>query len=178
MARFNIGKDVDESWIVTSTGPFIITWNLNRVMRGRRDYKVGRASNCISLCSLSSSECVVLLDVFRRHVLIRISFALLSVRVFMCERDRSSVRIRMWWRINSVTTRMTRWSSPWRMMSLWYVSAVFSCSCLPPPQVSPLSVCHLENLSPFISTCVTVLMSSAICRKSASVCRRRLRPNP
>ena len=36
-ARFNTGVDDTETSIVTATGPFIVTWNLKRVLAGRRD---------------------------------------------------------------------------------------------------------------------------------------------
>jgi len=41
-ARFNIGENITEDWIVTSTGPFIITWNFKKIRqgKGKDDYKV------------------------------------------------------------------------------------------------------------------------------------------
>jgi hypothetical protein len=36
-ARFNTGVDSDETSIITATGPFIITWNLKKVLAGRKD---------------------------------------------------------------------------------------------------------------------------------------------
>ncbi|KAL1859358.1 Vacuolar import and degradation protein 27 [Paecilomyces lecythidis] len=36
-ARFNTGVDSNETSIVTATGPFIITWNLKKVLAGRKD---------------------------------------------------------------------------------------------------------------------------------------------
>jgi len=36
-ARFNTGIDTEETSIVTATGPFIITWNLKKVLAGRKD---------------------------------------------------------------------------------------------------------------------------------------------
>ncbi|KAJ9293110.1 hypothetical protein DTO271G3_8054 [Paecilomyces variotii] len=36
-ARFNTGVDTSETSIVTATGPFIITWNLKKVLAGRKD---------------------------------------------------------------------------------------------------------------------------------------------
>lgn len=36
-ARFNTGIDTDETSIITATGPFIITWNLKKVLAGRKD---------------------------------------------------------------------------------------------------------------------------------------------
>ncbi len=40
-AHFNTGANITEEWIVTATGPYIITWNLKRVIRGHtKEYKV------------------------------------------------------------------------------------------------------------------------------------------
>jgi tRNA (guanine9-N1)-methyltransferase len=36
-ARFNTGVDSQETSIITATGPFIITWNLKKVLTGRKD---------------------------------------------------------------------------------------------------------------------------------------------
>lgn len=36
-ARFNTGVDSYETSIITATGPFIITWNLKKVLTGRKD---------------------------------------------------------------------------------------------------------------------------------------------
>ena len=36
-ARFNTGVDDKETSIVTATGPFIITWNMKKVLGGRKD---------------------------------------------------------------------------------------------------------------------------------------------
>ncbi|WEW59917.1 Vacuolar import and degradation protein 27 [Emydomyces testavorans] len=36
-ARFNTGIDSNETSIITATGPFIITWNLKKVLLGRKD---------------------------------------------------------------------------------------------------------------------------------------------
>jgi hypothetical protein len=36
-ARFNTGIDSNETSIVTATGPFIITWNMKKVLAGRKD---------------------------------------------------------------------------------------------------------------------------------------------
>jgi len=36
-ARFNTGVDDKETSIVTATGPFIITWNMKKVLAGRKD---------------------------------------------------------------------------------------------------------------------------------------------
>ncbi|RPA95041.1 VID27-domain-containing protein [Choiromyces venosus 120613-1] len=36
-AKFNTGLDADESAIITSTGPFMVTWNLKRVLAGKKD---------------------------------------------------------------------------------------------------------------------------------------------
>lgn len=40
-ARFNIGEDIEEAWISSSTGPLIVTWNFRKVKERRRyPYKV------------------------------------------------------------------------------------------------------------------------------------------
>ncbi|PGH23819.1 hypothetical protein AJ80_02067 [Polytolypa hystricis UAMH7299] len=36
-ARFNTGLDSSETSIITATGPFIVTWNLKRVLAGQKD---------------------------------------------------------------------------------------------------------------------------------------------
>lgn len=36
-ARFNTGENIDESWIVTSTGPFMIVWDFVKIKKGRYD---------------------------------------------------------------------------------------------------------------------------------------------
>jgi hypothetical protein len=36
-ARFNTGVDSEETSVITATGPFIITWNLKKVLAGRKD---------------------------------------------------------------------------------------------------------------------------------------------
>jgi VID27 C-terminal WD40-like domain/VID27 PH-like domain/VID27 N-terminal region len=36
-ARFNTGVDASETSIITATGPFIITWNMKKVLAGRKD---------------------------------------------------------------------------------------------------------------------------------------------
>lgn len=36
-ARFNTGLDSTETSIITATGPFIITWNMKKVLQGRKD---------------------------------------------------------------------------------------------------------------------------------------------
>ncbi|KAI9823510.1 MAG: hypothetical protein M1826_007722 [Phylliscum demangeonii] len=42
-ARFNTGQDRRETSIVTATGPFIVTWNLAKVLAGRKDpYSIKR----------------------------------------------------------------------------------------------------------------------------------------
>jgi len=42
-AKFNTGVDADETAIITSTGPFVVTWNLKRVLAGKRDpYQIKR----------------------------------------------------------------------------------------------------------------------------------------
>ncbi|PWW80561.1 VID27-domain-containing protein [Tuber magnatum] len=37
IAKFNTGLDADETAIITSTGPFMVTWNLKRVIAGKKD---------------------------------------------------------------------------------------------------------------------------------------------
>jgi len=40
-AHFNTGENIHEEWIVTSTGPFIITWDFRKVKQGRvNEYKI------------------------------------------------------------------------------------------------------------------------------------------
>ncbi|KAF9582451.1 hypothetical protein BGW38_000192 [Lunasporangiospora selenospora] len=39
-ARFNSGENEEEKAIVTSTGPFVITWNFRRVKNGHYDYMI------------------------------------------------------------------------------------------------------------------------------------------
>lgn len=42
-ARFNTGEGVDETSIITATGPFIVTWNMKKVLRGSKDtYSIKR----------------------------------------------------------------------------------------------------------------------------------------
>lgn len=42
-AKFNTGMDSSETSIITSTGPFMITWNLKKVVRGSKDpYSIKR----------------------------------------------------------------------------------------------------------------------------------------
>ncbi|KAF8866276.1 VID27-domain-containing protein [Acephala macrosclerotiorum] len=36
-ARFNTGEGVNETSIITATGPFIVTWNLKKILRGNKD---------------------------------------------------------------------------------------------------------------------------------------------
>lgn len=44
-ARFNTGEGLSETSIVTATGPFIVTWNMKKVLRGNKDpYTVKRYS--------------------------------------------------------------------------------------------------------------------------------------
>ena len=44
-ARFNTGLDASETSIVTATGPFIVTWNMKKVLAGRKDpYTIKRYS--------------------------------------------------------------------------------------------------------------------------------------
>lgn len=45
-AKFNTGPDAQETSIITSTGPFLITWSLKKVLSGARDpYKIKRYSD-------------------------------------------------------------------------------------------------------------------------------------
>lgn len=42
-ARFNTGEGLEETSIITATGPFIVTWNMKRVLRGSKDpYSIKR----------------------------------------------------------------------------------------------------------------------------------------
>ena len=44
-ARFNTGIDAGETSIITATGPFIVTWNMKKVLAGRKDpYSIKRYS--------------------------------------------------------------------------------------------------------------------------------------
>lgn len=44
-ARFNTGEGVDETTIITATGPFVVTWSLKKILAGRRDpYSIKRYS--------------------------------------------------------------------------------------------------------------------------------------
>lgn len=44
-ARFNTGEGVTETSIITATGPFIVTWNMKKVLRGSKDaYSIKRYS--------------------------------------------------------------------------------------------------------------------------------------
>ena len=44
-AHFNTGEGKDETTIITSTGPFVVTWSLKKVLQGRRDpYSIKRYS--------------------------------------------------------------------------------------------------------------------------------------
>lgn len=45
IARFNTGEGKDETAIITSTGPFVVTWSLKKVLQGRKDpYSIKRYS--------------------------------------------------------------------------------------------------------------------------------------
>lgn len=40
-ARFNIGDNIEEAWISSSTGPYLVTWNFRKVKERRQfPYKV------------------------------------------------------------------------------------------------------------------------------------------
>jgi len=43
-ARFNIGDNIDEHWILTSTGPYLVLWNFNSIIKhkNRFDYRIQR----------------------------------------------------------------------------------------------------------------------------------------
>jgi hypothetical protein len=42
-ARFNTGEGLSETSIITATGPFIVTWNMKKVLRGSKDpYSIKR----------------------------------------------------------------------------------------------------------------------------------------
>ena len=44
-ARFNTGEGISETSIITATGPFIVTWNMKKVLRGNKDpYSIKRYS--------------------------------------------------------------------------------------------------------------------------------------
>jgi hypothetical protein len=44
-ARFNTGEGVSETSIITATGPFIVTWNMKKVLKGSKDpYSIKRYS--------------------------------------------------------------------------------------------------------------------------------------
>lgn len=44
-AHFNTGPDSSETSIITSTGPFLVTWNLKKVLAGKKDpYQISRYS--------------------------------------------------------------------------------------------------------------------------------------
>lgn len=46
-AHFNVGED-NEAWIVTSTGPFIVTWNFRKVQQNvRSDYKIKKTTSTV-----------------------------------------------------------------------------------------------------------------------------------
>ncbi|KAF9930844.1 hypothetical protein FBU30_011211 [Linnemannia zychae] len=46
-ARFNTGQNEEEKTIVTSTGPFVITWNFRRVKLGHYEYKIMRYEDTV-----------------------------------------------------------------------------------------------------------------------------------
>lgn len=42
-ARFNVGEGLAETSIITATGPFIVTWNMKKVLQGRKEpYQIKR----------------------------------------------------------------------------------------------------------------------------------------
>jgi len=45
-AHFNTGDGIQEEWIITSTGPYIITWDFKKVKEGHRfSYKIKKAAS-------------------------------------------------------------------------------------------------------------------------------------
>mmetsp|Transcript_38581 Transcript_38581/g.28462 ORF Transcript_38581/g.28462 Transcript_38581/m.28462 type:complete len:82 (+) Transcript_38581:397-642(+) len=47
-ARFNVGENCQEDSIVTSTGPFLITWNFEKVKKGDlKSYKIIKLSEYV-----------------------------------------------------------------------------------------------------------------------------------
>ncbi|CCX06329.1 Similar to Vacuolar import and degradation protein 27; acc. no. Q1MTR3 [Pyronema omphalodes CBS 100304] len=47
-AKFNTGLEANETAIITSTGPFMVTWNLRRVIQGRKDpYQIKRYAETV-----------------------------------------------------------------------------------------------------------------------------------
>ncbi|KAF9360599.1 hypothetical protein BGX26_008584 [Mortierella sp. AD094] len=46
-ARFNMGQNEEEKTIVTSTGPYVITWNFRRVKNGHYDYQIKQYSDTV-----------------------------------------------------------------------------------------------------------------------------------
>jgi hypothetical protein len=42
-AKFNTGPNTEETTIVTSTGPFVVTWSLKKILKGQKDpYSIKR----------------------------------------------------------------------------------------------------------------------------------------
>lgn len=42
-AKFNAGPDAEENTIVTSTGPFVVTWSMKKLLKGQKDpYQIKR----------------------------------------------------------------------------------------------------------------------------------------
>jgi hypothetical protein len=42
-AKFNTGPNIEETTIVTSTGPFVVTWSLKKILKGQKDpYSIKR----------------------------------------------------------------------------------------------------------------------------------------
>lgn len=60
-ATFNTGHNITEQWVVASTGSYVITWNLNRVKQGKRDYIIKREGEDIaaSMFRFNAAEQVV-----------------------------------------------------------------------------------------------------------------------
>ena len=47
-AHFNTGENIEEEWIVSGTGNFIVTWDFRKVKQGVRDcYKIKKTDDTI-----------------------------------------------------------------------------------------------------------------------------------
>lgn len=50
-AKFNTGKDIEEKTIVTSSGPYVISWELSRVIKGETyKYKIRQYPDEVYFC--------------------------------------------------------------------------------------------------------------------------------
>lgn len=67
-AYFNTGRDSKETTIVTSTGPYVLTWSLSKVLRTKKDnqvYRVKRYPNAVVADNFkfgSSTDVIIALD--------------------------------------------------------------------------------------------------------------------